>query len=247
MARAHLSTSSWQRQRGEPARAHALFSSYLALGPGHSLSDLARSGTASLSYLKKLSARWHWRERAASWQAQLVSGLPTQPEQVAATRERQLKDALAMQQLAKAQISHWLGRDREGTVRLLRQFTPHQMMRFWQVGFLVEDGLLPLPEPVRPQEVRHALLAQSREREASPAPSPRTLSLPRAFAAFEEAMRVAGIRVAKRRALLSLTRRWLWLPEEKAAPVPSRLSLPPPKKARGSRSQRGRRQVRDES
>jgi len=246
MSRLPSSSSSWQRQRGEPARAHALFSSYLALGPGHSLSDLARSGTASLSYLKKLSARWHWRERAAGWQAQLVTGLPTQPEQVAAARERQLKDALAMQQLAKAQIGRLLGRDREGTVRLLRQLTPHQMMRFWQVGFLVEDGLLPLPEPVRPRTVRHALLEQSRERETSPTPSPRTLSL-RAFAAFEEAMRQAGIRVAKRRALLALLRRWLWLPEEEVREAPSRLSLPPPKKARGSRSQRGPKQVRHES
>ena len=225
------SSPSWQRWRGEPPRAHGLFSSYLALGPGRSLPGLARSGAASLSYLKKLSARWRWRERAASWQGQLAGARHcTDPQQAAATRERQLKDALAMQQLAKAQISRWLGRDRDGTLKLIGRFTPHQTMRLWQVGFLVEDGLLPLSEPERPQEVRQALLRQRQEQEASSGPSSPVRPLPEALAAFDAALREAGIRPPRRRELLSLVRRWLWLPEERKESSPS-LSLPAPRKA----------------
>jgi hypothetical protein len=225
MSRPPSSSSSWQRQRGEPARAHALFSSYLALGPGRSLPSLARSGLASLSHLRKLSARWQWRERAASWQAQLAAaGRSAQPDSPTSIRERQLRDALAMQQLAKAQISLWLKRDHEGTLQLIKQLTPHQVMRFWQVGFLVEDGLLPAPAPEAREEMRLALLRQQREREAPSPPPERALSLPRAFAAFEEALRAAGMGAAARRRLLSLVRRWLWLPEEDGKAIPLSLS-----------------------
>jgi hypothetical protein len=237
------SSSSWQRQRGEPPRAHALFSSYLALGPGRSLPDLSRSGVASLSHLKKLSARWGWRERAASWQAQLAgAGERTDPEQATAVRERQLKDALAMQQLAKAQIGRWLGRDRGGTLKLIGRFTPHQTMRLWQVGVLVEDGLVPRPEAAPPPEIRQALRKHQRSDEASAA-NPPVLSLPEAFAAFDTAMRKAGIRAPQRRRLLSLVRRWLWLQEE-TKETPPRLSLPARPKAVGSSGRSARRRTR---
>ncbi|NIM04495.1 MAG: hypothetical protein GTN69_02430, partial [Armatimonadetes bacterium] len=103
----------WNRQDGESPRAHALFSSYLALGPGRSLPALARSGLASLSYLKKLSARWRWQERALGWQASLADS--DDEELVAEARARQLRDAVTLQQLARAQLARWVAKNPEGT------------------------------------------------------------------------------------------------------------------------------------
>jgi hypothetical protein len=222
----------WQRQKGEPNRAYALFESYLALGPVRSLPALARSGVVSLSYLKKLSARWHWKERALSWQQQLSrSHSLSDPDIITEARERQLRDAIALQQLARAQIRQWLTKDPEGTIRLIRRLTPHQVMRLWHTGLRVEQDLLPAPEPEKLEDYQRAVYHQ-RDRDAAETPSSQPPPpLPQAVIHLLVVARKEGV---SREIVLQLRARllrWLWLPADTVDQQTLLLSLRPQKKA----------------
>ena len=237
------SSTTWEKLRDEPARAHALFSAYLALGLGRSLPALAHTGAASVSYLKKLSTRWHWKERAIQWQAQMVqAGHPPASDQITEARARQLNDALAMQQLAKAQISQWLQRDREGTLRLFGRFTPHQTMRLWQTGFRIETALLPAPEFTPPPKVTTALSTQREKRRSARDSETSVLPLATAFAQLDTMLRTSGVKQPHRRELLTMLRTWLWLPPEEKTSIPA---LPASQKKARAPMTRRRKQVRD--
>jgi hypothetical protein len=222
--------------RGEPNRAHALFESYLALGPRRSLPMLARTGVASLSYLKKLSARWQWKERAAAWQQQLSrSSHLSDPDMIAEARERHLRDAVALQQLAKAQIRRWLAKDPDGALRLNRRLTPHQVMRLWHTGLRVEHELLPAPEPEKVEEYEKALEHQ-RDRDETAGPSseapPR---LPKALADLLRLAHEVGVERSRAVALKAKLCRWLWLPQDCLSDARLRLLLRARKKAKAPR------------
>ncbi|RJQ40262.1 MAG: hypothetical protein C4555_01830 [Dehalococcoidia bacterium] len=197
----------WNRQPGESPRAHALFSSYLDLGPGRSLPALARSEGISLSYLKKLSANWRWQERALAWQGNLTAS--DDEELVKEARERQLRDAVTLQQLARAQLSRWVARDPEGTSRLIRQLNPTQVARFWQTGFHLENELLPPIKP--PQEIAVAEQIKETEKEQAEIKHP---SFSQCMKRLLRAARKAGLRGPRLEAVRTKFLRWLWLPEE---------------------------------
>jgi hypothetical protein len=57
----------WERQRGEPTRAFAAFCVYRDLGPGRSITAVARILGRNRVGVGKLSARYRWVERAAAF------------------------------------------------------------------------------------------------------------------------------------------------------------------------------------
>ncbi len=224
----------WERQRGEPERAYALFDRYLSLGPTRSLPKLSRSSSRAVSYLKKLSSRWHWQRRAASWQQHLLlsSQPPQEGDEGAQLRARQLKDAQVLQQLARAQLTRWIRRDPQGRVWLRKQLTPHQVARFWQTGFHLEQELLPpplddRPPPIEPQSDE---ADESDEEASQPA-----LSVRDALKRLARALRKAGMRGEPVYEALAKVCRWLWLPEEEVdgiRPTPRSKAKPKRKKRR---------------
>jgi len=229
-----MSSSSWQRQRDEPARAHARFEQYLALGPNRSLRALARTRGASYAYLKKLSCQWRWQARAANWQVNLQHAGPLDALDAAQeARARQIRDAQTLQQLARAQLARWIARDSAGGLRLCRRLSAHQVARVWQVGYRVEHELLPPPEP-KPltdagRQLQKAKYQHEREQRAGP---PEKWNLRVELAAFVQLLRKSRLsrgQVAQHHAKLL---RWLWLPNEES------LSLQALPKAHRKRSPR---------
>jgi hypothetical protein len=215
MARAHSSTSSWQRQREEPPRAHALFEQYLSLGPARSLPALARASGRSYGYLKRLSCEWHWQERAASWELHLQAGAASATDAAQEARARHIRDAQTLQQLARAQLARWIAKHPDGSVRLRRRLSGHQVARAWQLGYRMEHELLPPPPPGRPpdpgKKLQEARFQEARDQRNGP---PEKLDLPRELAAFVRLLRKLHLsrgQVAQHHAQLL---RWLWLPEE---------------------------------
>jgi hypothetical protein len=192
---------------------------------------LAQTGAASLSYLKKLSARWRWKERASLWQAQLVSsGQPDDPSLAEAVRERQLRDARALQQLARAQLARWLQQDEQGTLTLIKRLTPHQVARFWQASSRLERELLPPPE----QEQVPEWASYRRQDDRQHQPSPRVPPLHQALSGLLVLLRKAGLRGKRLDHARAKLLRWLWLPED-AIRNPESLSLTARKKASSRR------------
>jgi hypothetical protein len=192
---------------------------------------LAQTGVASLSYLKKLSARWRWKERASVWQAQLVaSSQVDDAELTVAVRERQLRDARALQQLARAQLARWLQQDEQGTLRLIKRLTPHQVARFWQAGSRLERELLPPPEEGQVPEWDSYRRQDDRQHQ----PSPRVPSLPQALSGLLVLLRKAGLRGKRLDQARAKLLRWLWLRED-AVRNPEPLSLTARKKASSQR------------
>jgi hypothetical protein len=230
------SALSWQRQRNEPARAHAYFEQYLALGPGRSLGALARTAGVSYAYLKKLSSQWHWQERAGSWQLNVQQAASLDAVDAAEeARARHLRDAQTLQQLARAQLARWIAKDPEGGVRLRRRLSAHQVARAWQVGYRVEHELLPPPAPPPLADAGKLLREARYEREygeqaETPTPEPRDLATE--LAALLALLRRHGVsreKIVQHHAQLL---RWLWLPNEET------LSLSALKKAPTKRSNR---------
>jgi len=130
----------WERGPNEPPRAYSLFEEYLALGPGRSLRQLADTGTASVAYLKELSSRWRWRERAAAYRAQVArSAFPTSLEEGKQARERVRRDARLLRRLAWAQMQQ---RVAEG-----KGPTPRELPRLLRRGVSLELLLRPMAEP----------------------------------------------------------------------------------------------------
>ena len=155
---------SWEKLPGEPPRAHALFEGFLLPGPGRTLPPVARAQGVSLSYVKKLSVRWDWRERAESWQSKLYSSSQTEnAETIIEARERQLKQAVAFQRIARAELARSFQRDPDGTRNALKRFSPYAIARLWQTGFRLESELRPPPSVEPIPDLREALLDKSAE------------------------------------------------------------------------------------
>ena len=229
----------WRRQRDEPPGAHALFEQYLQLGPGRRLRTLAKRGAASYSYLKKLSHLWRWQERAAGWQATLQQAGDLDAAELAAqARNRQIRDAQTMIQLARAQLARWIAKDGDGTTRLQRRLTPHQTARLWQTGYRLEHELLPPFTPDGPVDVGERLRKAEYEREDDD--EEKTTEPPKDL--LEEMAKLIMVlrRHLSRREVVdhhAKLLRWLWLPGKKS------LSLDAISKANRTRSLRKRNHV----
>ena len=234
MAHYPSSHSSWQRQRGEPARAHALFEQYLALGPSRSLRTLARTSGLSYAYLKKLSCRWQWQERAASWRLSLQQADSLDAVDAAQeARARHVRDAQTLQQLGRAQLARWFAKDPDGSVRLRRRLTAHQVARVWQAGYRVEHELLPPCPPEQPPDAARKLQAAQYQDERAQRAGPREkMNLRAELAAFVRLLRKSGLSRAQVAQHHGKLLRWLWLPNEES------LSLQALAKANKKRSPR---------
>lgn len=200
--------ASWERQPGEPERAYARFSALLDLGPQGSLTRLARLGMASLSHLKKLSARWRWQERAADWRAHLagqVQAVVSDPG--AEARQRLLRDAQTMQRLAWAQIVRGF-RSADGRSRI----PPQYVAALWRHGFAIAHELLPRAVTADlPQ-------AQGQQPPEGSADAP-FLPFDQAMARLLARLRRAGVPTSQLPGVRARLLRWLWLPED-LAPEP---------------------------
>jgi hypothetical protein len=143
-------TDAWAQLEGESDRAYALFEQFLALGPARSLPRLARARAASLPYLKQLSARWRWQERAADWQARVARAergdLGDELEEI---RSRHVRDARMMRSLARAQMRRWV---QSASAQGHRPFTAVELAAMWHMGFQVEHELLPSGQAPTDQE-----------------------------------------------------------------------------------------------
>lgn len=57
----------WERQPSETARQHELLTSYLELGPGRSLPELAEATGAGIASLRQMARRLRWAQRARAF------------------------------------------------------------------------------------------------------------------------------------------------------------------------------------
>ena len=125
----------WERQPSESAQEFAHFSCYLALGPDRSLAQAGEQCGLSLSRLKQLSARWNWLFRALAWdQEQFLRRRRGELEACRETRERLLKESADLQRIAGMEFRSWVSQDENGQLQLVRELTPPQAVRLWQVG-----------------------------------------------------------------------------------------------------------------
>ncbi len=63
--------TTWERQPGESAKAHAAARCYFELGPDRSLDEVHRKFGKSTRLLARWSSEWNWVERAQSYDAHI--------------------------------------------------------------------------------------------------------------------------------------------------------------------------------
>ena len=125
----------WEQQPKEPAQAFAHFTVYLGLGPERSLAKASETSGLALSWLKQLSAEWNWLYRALAWDREQF--LRRRREELQAseeTTERLLRQSADLQRIAGASFRSWLRRDEQGEWQLVRDLSPSEAIRLWQVG-----------------------------------------------------------------------------------------------------------------
>jgi hypothetical protein len=90
--------------------------------------------------LEYLSNRWRWVARAAAWDnEQDRLRLEAQAKVTAEMAERQARDGLDMQKLARGAMAKWLKQDPEtGQLTLGRELSPSETTRLYRLGFDVE-------------------------------------------------------------------------------------------------------------
>lgn len=181
----------WERRPREPPRAHALFDQFLALGPYRSLRQLDEIGVASYDYLKKLSAKWRWQERAAAWQAEVARAQHSaRTADIRQVRDRQLRDARTLRMLARVQMRKWV-EQRRGARDPHPGFSGHVVARMWQTGYQAEDLLLPEVETEKEQRPRERRLSE--DPRAQRPPSESELIWDQAMDVLTERARQAGV------------------------------------------------------
>jgi hypothetical protein len=125
----------WEQQPQEPIQQYASFRHYLSLGPQRSLAQAQEGTGLSLARLKQLSTRWRWLYRALAWDREQF--LRRRREELARgtqTRERLLKESADWQKVAGMEFRRWVTRDADGNPQLVRELTPAEAIRLWQVG-----------------------------------------------------------------------------------------------------------------
>ena len=78
----------WDQQPGETNKNFATFTTYLALGPGRSLSKTAQATGRTKDQLAHWSHRWRWRARAAAYHAHLAAVERRATEDLVAAKSR---------------------------------------------------------------------------------------------------------------------------------------------------------------
>jgi len=152
---------SWQRQPGESSKAFGKFCEFRDLGVERSLAKLRRNHPEeegwSRSVIAELSERWHWQSRARAWddEQDRVRRL-AQMEAVTEMAERQAKDGLDMQRLARGAMAKWVKPDPEsGQLVLATTLSPTEVVRLYRTGFEIER--LARGEPTQVTEEKHAM------------------------------------------------------------------------------------------
>jgi hypothetical protein len=144
MTEADDSPKPWERMPGESDRAFSKFCAYRDLGPQRSLLKLRQMHVRDKGWtrpaLEYLSNRWRWVARAAAWDnEQDRLRLEAQAKVTAEMAERQARDGLDMQKLARGAMAKWLKQDPEtGQLTLGRELTPSETTRLYRLGFDVE-------------------------------------------------------------------------------------------------------------
>ena len=125
----------WEQQPGELAQEFAQFRVYLSLGPSRSLAKASQECGLSLSRLKWLSVRWNWLYRALAWdREQFLRRRREELQACQETRERLLKESADLQRIAGMEFRSWVRRDEQGELQLVRELSPSEAIRLWQVG-----------------------------------------------------------------------------------------------------------------
>jgi len=132
----------WEQQPLESAQGYGQFRHYLGLGPRRALAQ-AREGTGlSLARLKQLSQQWRWLYRSLAWdREQFLRRRREELEACSQTRARLLKESADWQKVAQMQFRSWVSRDADGNLQLMRELTPAEAIRLWEVGTQVLEEL----------------------------------------------------------------------------------------------------------
>jgi len=134
----------WERMPGESAKAFGKFCAYRDLGPGRSLARLRQQHGNEKGWsragLEALSQRWRWVARAEAWdEEQDRLRRQAQSEAIREMAERQARDGLDMQKLARTAMRKWLKEDPEsGQLTLATTLRPAEAARLYELGFDVE-------------------------------------------------------------------------------------------------------------
>jgi hypothetical protein len=132
----------WEQQPQETTQEYAHFRHYLSLGPQRSLAKACEGTALSLTRLKQLSKTWRWPYRAAAWdREEFLRRRREELDRCARTRERLLKESADWQKVAQLKFRSWVTRDNEGNLRLVRELTPAEAIRLWEVGAEVLEEL----------------------------------------------------------------------------------------------------------
>lgn len=132
----------WEQQPQEATQEYAPFRHYLSLGPARSLAKACEGTGLSLTRLKQLSKQWRWAHRVALWdRAEFLRRRREELTRCAQTRERLLKESADWQKVAQLEFRSWVTRDPEGNLQLVRELTPSEAIRLWEVGAEVLEEL----------------------------------------------------------------------------------------------------------
>jgi hypothetical protein len=125
----------WEQQPGESAEEFGHFRVYLNLGPSRSLTKASQDCGLSPSRLKQLSVQWKWPFRALAWDRhQFLRRRREQLEACTENRERLLRESADLQRIAGMEFRSWVRRDERGELQLVRELSPSEAIRLWEVG-----------------------------------------------------------------------------------------------------------------
>jgi hypothetical protein len=137
-------TKPWERMPAESDKAFAKFCAYRDMGPQRSLAKLRQLHAGEKGWtrgaIEDLCSRWRWVDRAAAWDdEQDRARSEAQTRMIAEMAERQARDGLDMQKLARGAMAKWVKQDPQtGQLVLARQLSPFEVVRLYQAGFQVE-------------------------------------------------------------------------------------------------------------
>jgi len=134
----------WERMPKESDRAFAKFCAYRDMGAQRSLVKLRQPHKGEKGWTRRavedLCERRRWVSRAAAWDdEQDRARLEAQNRAIAEMTERQARDGLDMQKLARGAMTGWVTKDPQtGQFVLARELSPSETVRLYRVGFDVE-------------------------------------------------------------------------------------------------------------
>lgn len=138
----------WDRQPEESGRAFQAFAAYRDLGPERTLDKAAAAYGRHVSLMRRWSARYGWRVRAAAWddeQAREMEAALRQRRRAAC--ERQARDAEQLQRLGMARLASLIKRDPDtGELTLDEKVSAHDAMAAYKLGLDIQRALVRTPQ-----------------------------------------------------------------------------------------------------